>query len=61
MTDMETKNKRPSTLTEEERTETEKLIEAYNLIPADSVGRLIAVAYIEGVAAGSSAQPKGTA
>ena len=53
--------KRPSNLTEEERTETIRLIEAFNQIP-DEFGKLLAVTYIEGMAAGSTpTPPKATA
>ena len=53
--------KRPSSLTEEERTETTRLIEAFNQIP-DEFGKLLAVTYIEGMAAGAKpTPPKATA
>ena len=48
--------KRPSTLTEKERTETTRLIEAFNQIP-DDIGKLLAVTYIEGMAAANMTRP----
>ena len=58
MTDMEIRT--PSTLTEDERTETKRLIDAFNLIP-DEVGKKIALAFIEGVATASDLRPERTA
>ena len=58
MTDMEIRT--PSTLTEDERTETKRLIDAFNLIP-DEVGKKIALAFIEGVATASDPRPERTA
>lgn len=58
MTDKEIR--RPSTLTDDERTEMKRLIDAFNLIP-DEIGKKIAIAFIEGVATASDLRPERTA
>lgn len=47
---------RPSQLTDEERAETKKLTETFALIP-DDVGKRIALAFLEGMAAASNPKP----
>lgn len=53
---MNTTINRPSQLTEEERAETKKLTETFMLIP-DDVGKRIALAFLEGMAAASNPRP----
>lgn len=53
---MNTTIERPSQLTEEERTETKRLTETFAMIP-DDIGKRIALAFLEGMAAASNPRP----
>ena len=56
---MNTTINRPSQLTEEERTETQKLTETFAMIP-DDIGKRIALAFLEGMAAATNPRPPKT-